>query len=476
MCRRWVVATRCEKNGKIEFGVFDCEDSFVNNKVFLIDPSKDERKEITKLFHEKLGDSQTGTVFAMYDFHNLDNDRNAKRFAEVLSNENNAARTYRYPLKDLDLPLRINGKDIAAADPMALDDPETIVPSAELPPGSAVARQWAKNNYAHYDPRMVFYEFRMETSAQKSASSEANRTDTESVDAQGEPAECATSEEKVFYYGLLPSYQPPKTFGSGGSRKGKEAGRPGISILYMGREIGHGKGHGILSGMTNEYGGLNLELHIFDPEMLTMVGANFTKFGGEIQEPLRQTIKKDTEDVRKFCAEIFRQNNEDGKVDKANKKLEELLESYKDYVYDEREQLKWLPGMRQLMYRHLVEEFGPCNTWQGLPNPPHASRSGRAFHKVVEDLSYMLTEMLHNVRPEESHKISKSAVLQQIFHVTQKQSDDKKKNLSTSQRMTAVLNLAAAYFAGFADSETQKDILGDKEYKSKKSKLKAVSE
>tara|TARA_R100000008_G_scaffold85359_2_gene75081 strand:- start:13 stop:1764 length:1752 start_codon:yes stop_codon:yes gene_type:complete len=445
MCKRWIVMTRCEEGGETQCGVFDEEDSFIGNEVFLLDPEEQEEEELNKLFQDYLGDDQTGTIFAMYNFHNLDRDRNASKFADVISNENNMPRTYRKYIDDLNLNINVNGDLLVSADPMAFNNSETLVPHTELKAGSENAKQWARENYFHFDERMEVYEFKN------------------------------PDDGKVYYYALMPTYQPPKTFGSGGSREGKEAGKPGFSILYNGREIGYGKGHGILGGKTNEYNGLNIELHIFNSEMLKFVGANFTKFGGQIIEPLRALIDDSVDGVRKYCADIYRQNNEAGKVDKANKKLNELLDSFRNYIYDERERLKWKPGMRALMYRHLLEEFGPCNTWEGKPNPPRLSKSGRSFVKIVEDISYQMTEM-SNRRGNTNHQISKLAVLQQIYYVTQKQDDSKKKTMSTSQRMTAVLNLSAAYYAGFADSETQKEILGDKEPRTEKAKLKALSE
>jgi len=431
MCRRWAVATRCEDGGDIEFGVFDEDQSFIDNDVFLLDPTDEEREELSELFSKELGDIQTGTIFAMYNFDNLDRDRNAGRFAKVVSNENNMGRTYRYYLNDLDLDITVDGVPLESADPLGLDNKETLVPHDALVPGSEVAKQWARDNYLHFDERMQVYEFEHPDSGE------------------------------VYYYALLPAYQPPKTFGSGGSRAGKEAGKPGFSILYNGREIGYGKGHNILGGKSNEYNGLNIELHIFNPEMLKFVGANFTKFGGEMIEPLQGQIKKITDPVRKYCANIYRQHNKDGKIEKANKKLEELEESLKNYICDKRERLKWLPGMRMMMYHHLAEEFGPCNTWDEGGSPNKISKSGRSFPDICEELSDMMSEICRS-HGREHYKISKAAVLQQIRYVSQRQNDEKKQNLGTSQRMTANLNLSAAYYAGFADSDTQRKILGGK--------------
>ncbi|MHA1233380.1 MAG: hypothetical protein ACTSPQ_22380 [Candidatus Helarchaeota archaeon] len=99
----------------------------------------------------------------------------------------------------------------------------------------------------------------------------------------------------------------------------------------------------------------------------------------------------------------------------------------------------WTYEMRTILYKKLVEKFGPYHTWNN-PNYPDGKRT--EYFELIDNLSKSFSVLMNK-------KISSGALHQQIAWALTDQ-----KEINGDHTSVYILNMATAYESGFLTSKS----------------------
>ncbi len=104
---------------------------------------------------------------------------------------------------------------------------------------------------------------------------------------------------------------------------------------------------------------------------------------------------------------------------------------------------KWTHENRTLLYKKLLEKFGPYHTWENLSKGIESE-----FNKYLIELANVFSTII-------GKRITPEAVFMQLAWATTSQDSVE----STGYTSTYILNMAAAYEAGFLRSRDFPELL-----------------
>tara|TARA_R110002153_G_scaffold1580_20_gene8190 strand:+ start:1814 stop:3562 length:1749 start_codon:yes stop_codon:yes gene_type:complete len=257
---------------------------------------------------------------------------------------------------------------------------------------------------------------------------------------------------------IIGTWQPPQTYGSGGSQsRGEDRPAPGINWFMNERlqqttrpEEVFGK-NSEAGGMTSELRGIQFDIFL-DYDFKDDVGLSYQKNGVDPSPVLLEQIARETGAWRTEARALYKQHN----IDFQEIKEKEITEPTGEALLS----TKWNHYIRLSIYQYIKDQFGPFHEWpvgEKIGGAPHKlSKSGKTWQDVLKHLSKTLSNSTDSVYGGKDTKFTSKCIEQQIRFVTQKQ---KLKKMNPGHQSTAIHNLSVALSAGFINPSHHDEML-----------------